>query len=60
MYIHLVPTLRMHGTIPPLPHVFTVWCLNKEHVFIASYLVVQRDNFTFRNTELYNLISNPM
>jgi len=36
--IHLlVPRLRVHGTIPPLPwYVFMVW-----------YLVKHRDNFTF-------------
>jgi hypothetical protein len=33
---HLVPRLRMHGAIPPLPQLFMAW-----------YLVKHKDNFTF-------------
>jgi hypothetical protein len=36
-HLHLMPTSRMSGTIPPLPqYVFMAWCLVKH-----------RDNFTF-------------
>jgi hypothetical protein len=36
-HLQLVPRIKMHGTIPPLPqHAFVAWCLVKH-----------RDNFTF-------------
>jgi hypothetical protein len=35
-HVHLVPRLRMHGVLPPLP----------DYVFMAWWLVKHRDYFT--------------
>jgi hypothetical protein len=47
-YPHLVPRLRTHEAIPPLPqYVFTAWYLIKGYVFIDRYFVKDRENLTF-------------
>jgi len=33
-HLHLVPTLRMSGTIPPLPQYITANCLIKQEIHI--------------------------
>jgi len=39
--------LRISGAILPLQYVFIAWCLIKQDVFMARYLVKHRDNFIY-------------
>jgi len=47
-HFYLVPRLRMHGAIHPLPHASS-WCcalVRNGDIFMAWYLVKHRYNFT--------------
>jgi hypothetical protein len=44
-HLHVVPRLRMHGAVPPLPHIFMVWCLITAFIFMVWYFVKYKDNF---------------
>jgi len=57
-HLYLIPTLRMHGALPLLPHMSS-WCgsyLSKGYVFMAWYLVKNRDNFTLPYLSMKTLI----
>jgi hypothetical protein len=46
-HLHLLPSLRMRGSIPPLSLWLHGVVLSTRYVFMAGYLVKHRGNFNF-------------
>jgi hypothetical protein len=42
-YLHLIPTLRMRGSIPPFPYVFIAWCsVKNSDKFTFTFTILKR------------------